>query len=80
MSNYVIGIDLAKENSDNTFLSFRFMNTCLEEMKELWEIGEEYKLPEFNKKQLGLHKDDRLIISSIYGNDNEDVFMSMLVR
>ncbi|HEY8805118.1 MAG TPA: hypothetical protein VIM42_08460 [Clostridium sp.] len=80
MNNYVIGIDLAKENSDNTCVCFQFVNSCLEEMKELWKIGDEYPLPEFNKKRLGLHKESKLIVSSIYENNNQEVFMNMLVR
>lgn len=80
MNKFVIGIDLARENTDNTCLCMQFLNTCLEEMKELWQTGDEYPLPEFNKKIIGLDKDSRLIISSIYENDNQEVFMNMLVQ
>jgi len=80
MNNYTIGVDLANENSDNTCLCFQFVNSCLEEMKELWKIGDEYPLPEFNKKILGLNKENKLIVSAIFENSNEDVFMSILVR
>jgi len=81
-NDYLIGIDLAKENSsDTTCLCMQFTNTCLDEMKELWQIGDEYLIPQFDKKRIGLTKDDKLIISSIYGDDKQEiVFMHMLVR
>ena len=80
MDKYVIGMDLAKENSDNTCLCFQITNSCLEELQDLWKIGCEYPVSEFNKKQLGIHKDSRLVISSIYENEKQEVFMNMLVR
>jgi len=80
MNNYTTGVDLAKNNSDNTCLCFTFVNTCLEEMKELWKIGDEYFLTEFDQKRLGLNKDNKLIVSSMYENNNQIVFMNLLVR
>jgi hypothetical protein len=80
MNNYILGIDIAKENSDNTCLNMQFANTCLEEMKELWSIGDEYILSDIQKKKLGLNSDNKLIISAIYENDKKDVFMNMLVK
>jgi len=56
------------------------MNSCLEEMQDLWKIGDEYLLPKFEQKRLGLHKESKLIVSSIYENENKIVFMNMLVR
>lgn len=79
-STKIIGVDLAKENSDNTIISMTFLNTCLDEMKEIWKIGDEYLLTEFHRKRLGLRENDKLIISAIYENNNEDVMMNMLVR
>ena len=73
-------IVLAKENTDNTCLCMQFTNTCLEEMKELWQIGDEYSIHECNYDRLGLTKDSKLIISSIYENSNKDVFMDFSVR
>ena len=80
MKEYVIGVDLAKENTDSTCLCFHFANSCLEEMKELWQIGDEYEIPECNYERLRLNKDSKVIISAIYENSNKDVFMNMLVR
>lgn len=76
----ILGVDLAREQPDNTCLCFQFKNTCLEEMKELWKIGDEYTIPECNYQRLGINKDSKLIISAIYENKSKDVFMNMLIR
>jgi hypothetical protein len=78
--NYLLGIDIAKEKSDNTCLTIQLNNTCLEEMKELWKIGDEYCIPEFQRKQLGLNGNNKLIITAIYGNKNKKVFMNMTIK
>jgi len=76
----LIGLDLAKENSDNTVISIQFDDILLEQMKKLWNIGDEYILGEYHRKRLGLQENNRLIIFSIYENSNKDVFMNMLIR
>lgn len=80
INKYIFGLDLAKENTDNTCICFHFRNTCLEEMKELWSIGDEYEIPDYHKKHLGLNEDSKLIISEIYEAYNKEVAMNMLVR
>jgi hypothetical protein len=80
MNNCILSIDIAKKNSDSTCLCIQFANTCLEETKELWSIGDEYLLSEFYKRKFGLNNDNKLIISAIYENDKQDVFMNMLIK
>lgn len=79
MEDRILGFDIANK-PDITVLCFHFRNTCLEEMKELWSIGDEYPMPEFNKNRLGLSNESKFIIHSMYEDDNKDVFMNMLIR
>lgn len=79
--NHILGLDIAKETSDNSCIRIGFVNTCIEEMQELWNIGDEYPLPEIHRVKLGLKDHHKLIISSIYENDDKSViFMNMLVK
>jgi hypothetical protein len=80
MENYILGRDLANEHLDQTCICIQFTNTCLEEMKELWSIGDEYPITEYYYKRFRLNQNNKLIISSIYENDNKDVFVNMLVK
>lgn len=80
MKNYILGFDLAKENSDQTCICMQFVNTCLEEMKELWSIGDEYPIPESHYKRLGLNKNNKLIICAIYETGSKYIYMNMLVK
>ena len=79
--DYILGLDLAKENSDNTCIRMGFANTCLEEMQDLWNIGDVYELPEVHRNKFGLQNNQKLIISSIFENEDKSViFMNMLVK
>lgn len=78
----VLAVDTSLGN-DQTILNFGFTNTCLEEVKKLWKIGDEYPLPENVYKRYGLKNTNKLIIVNIYNGDNEYndiVYMNLLVK
>jgi hypothetical protein len=62
----ITGIDIARNNSDSVAFQFAINNSCIDEMKEILNIGEEYLIPEYQRKQLCLSSEDKLIITSIY--------------
>lgn len=62
----ILAVDFAKENSDMSFMRFGFRNSCVDELKEMWSVGDEYLLPEFQRKQFGLSEDSKLIVDDIY--------------
>jgi len=80
MSYTILGVDLAKENSDQSVLSMGFSNTTLDEMKELWSIGEEYPLSNHLRRKYNLKDNDKLIISAIYKLGDDFVYMNMLIK
>ncbi len=71
------GFDLAKIDSDQTYFQLKFLHTCLEEMEELWNIGDEYPMNKEQREKIGLKENGKLIISAIYENEH-GMFMSML--
>lgn len=80
MKSYYISADLPEPNTNNRIIRIQLTNTCIEEMEELWNIGDEYPISEFHLKRLGLSKNDKLIISDICKKDDNNVWMDILVR
>lgn len=80
MKSYYISADLPEPNTNNRIIRIQLTNTCIEEMEELWNIGDKYPISEFHLKRLGLSKNDKLIISDIYKKDDNNVWINMLVR
>lgn len=51
---------------DQSIIRFAFKNTCVDELKEMWRIGDEYPVPGWYRKQLGLSDEHKLIVISSY--------------
>ncbi len=71
------GFDSSKFDSSGEYFQLKFLHTCLEEMGDLWKIGDEYPMDKEQREKIGLKEDGKLIISAIYENEY-GVFMSML--
>lgn len=66
----IIDLDKLKDNN-GFFINIIINNSCLEEIKELWGIGEEYPMSKDNKESIGLKDNDKLIINKIYELKNK---------
>ena len=61
----IVSYDAAK-CEDQSIIRFGFRNTCVEELKEIWRTGDEYPVPEYQRKQLGLPDNCKLVVISSY--------------
>lgn len=77
MNKHIIGYDVAKENSDHTIISIGVNNSSLEELKELWTIGDEYLMTEYHRNMCNIPKGKKLIIVGFWEDVNDMVFMNL---
>lgn len=59
----IVGCDISKSGSDSTCISLYNISVPME-----LKVGDEYLLPQYQKSQLGLRDNDKLIISGFNKN------------